>query len=213
MRMFKIGKISTPTAAGTALMLAACLNGVPASAAVIDFSGTLSATATVMPDPSCAPLPLRGMIARPNSSGLSPLGAFTYSHSICITGATGPIHGIFSVFFDSDQFDGTIVGQAVAAGDGTFNQVFNYTILGGTGRFAGGTGTFRGDGTVDPRMPPPRINFTFTPTNAAVPETTTWAMMLLGFGSVGARMRRQRKLHVPAGMAPSKAAFGGQLVM
>lgn len=189
MRMFKI-RVST--AAGTAVMLAACLSGASASAA-IDFSGTLSATASVMPDPSCTPLPLRGMIARPNSSGQSSWGAFTYSHSICITGATGPVQGIFSVFFDNDQFEGTIIGQAMAAGDGTFNQVFNYTILGGTGRFAGGTGTFRGYGTVDPRMPPPRINFTFTPTNAAVPETATWAMMLLGFTAVGAGMRRHRK--------------------
>lgn len=209
MRMFKI-RVST--AAGTALMLATCLNGASASAAVIDFSGTLSATATVMPDPNCAPLPLRGMIARPNSSGQSSLGAFTYSHSICITGATGPVYGIFSVFFDNDQFEGTILGQAIAAGDGTFNQVFNYTILGGTGRFAGGTGTFRGDGTVDPRMPPPRINFAFSPTNSTVPETTTWAMLLLGFATVGAGMRRHFKPSARAGMARSKAAIGGHLV-
>lgn len=200
MSMFKI---RASTVAGTALMLAAYPYGSAASAQIIDFSGTLSATATVMPDSSCAPLPLRGMIARPNSSGQSSLGAFTYSHSICITGATGPVHGIFSVFFGNDQFDGTIIGQAMAVGDGTFNQVFNYTILGGTGRFAGGTGTFRGDGTVDPRMPPPRINFTFTPTNAAVPEAATWAMMLLGFGAAGAGLRRHRKPGVTAVVTPS----------
>ena len=194
------------TGAGPALTLAFCLGGTMAQAATIDFSGALIATPTVAPDPTCVPPPLRGTISRPNSSGQSPLGAFTYSHSVCITGGAGPVTGAFSVFFDNDQFDGTLIGQAVAAGDGTFNQVFNYTILGGTGRFAGGTGTFRGDGTVDPRTPPPRVTFDFTPTNAAVPEPATWATMLLGFTIVGAGLRRSRRL--ARGLAVPKAAIG-----
>jgi hypothetical protein len=185
------------TGAGPALTLALCLGATMAQAATIDFSGSLTATASVAPDAGCAPAPLRGTISRPNSSGLSSLGAFTYSHAVCITGGTGPVTGVFSVFFDADQFDGTLIGQAVAAGDGTFNQVFHYTITGGVGRFAGGTGTFRGDGTVNPLTPPPRIDFAFTPTNSAVPEPATWATMLLGFVAVGAGLRRSRRRSAP----------------
>ena len=37
-----------------------------------------------------------------------------------------------------------------------------------------------------------RVNGTFTYLTAAVPEPSTWAMMLLGFGAVGFAMRRRR---------------------
>ena len=33
----------------------------------------------------------------------------------------------------------------------------------------------------------------FTPASSAVPEASTWAMMLLGFGAIGTAMRRKRK--------------------
>lgn len=37
-------------------------------------------------------------------------------------------------------------------------------------------------------------DFIFTPTMAAVPEPTTWAMMICGFGLAGATLRRRREL-------------------
>lgn len=172
------------------VLLPACLYSAAAGATVISFSGHLNATAKVMPDASCAPSPLRGQIMPANSMGTSPLGDFTYSHSICLSGGPGPSHGVFSIFFDDGQFDGTLTGLAVAVGDGTFSQTFDYIISGGTGRFAGGTGTFRATGTVDPRIPPPRISFDLAPTNA-VPEPAAWATMLLGFAIVAATVRRR----------------------
>jgi hypothetical protein len=38
------------------------------------------------------------------------------------------------------------------------------------------------------------VNATSSPAAAAVPEPTTWAMMLLGFGAVGFALRRRRPL-------------------
>jgi hypothetical protein len=37
-------------------------------------------------------------------------------------------------------------------------------------------------------------DFQFSPFAAAVPESSTWAMMLLGFGAIGVAMRRRRRL-------------------
>jgi len=39
--------------------------------------------------------------------------------------------------------------------------------------------------------------FFYTPVTGAVPEPATWAMMLLGFGGIGAAMRRRRKEILP----------------
>jgi len=45
----------------------------------------------------------------------------------------------------------------------------------------------------------PTTNFSITQISpAAVPEPATWAMMLLGFGAIGAAMRRRRPLNLAA---------------
>ncbi len=44
-------------------------------------------------------------------------------------------------------------------------------------------------------------NFTFYELAAAVPEPTTWAFMIFGFGAIGGAMRRQRKATVKVSYA------------
>ena len=172
-----------------ALALApAILWASPASAVDVSFSGSATATASVGPNVACAPLPLRGLA---NGTGTSSFGNFTYSHTACTTGATGPVTGTYIIDFGVDQFSGLFSGTSSAtATPGLFDLVFSYTVTGGTGRFLGGTGAFSQVGTADVRnAPPSRLTLNFS----AVPEPGTWAMMLLGFAGIGVAMRRRRE--------------------
>lgn len=178
-------------AAAAALAFAAA----PGHAAV--FTGTATATAMVGRDASCAPLPFRGIISHSDSSGSSNLGAFTYSHNACTAGTTGPVNGTFELDFSGALLNGSFTGGSVArpGTPGLFDQTFTYLVLGGTGRFAGATGSFVNVGTVDTRGgPPSRLNFDFDGAifAAGVPEPGAWALLILGFGVVGRALRRRR---------------------
>jgi hypothetical protein len=138
-------------------------------------------------DPTCAPIPFRGIIT--NAPGTSPLGNFTYSHNACTTGAVGgPVIGTFSIDLSGSLLQGSFSGTASPTGTpGLSNLLFTYLISSGTGQFLGATGSFIGQGTADTRTAPPSIvslNF------RAVPEPATWAMMLLGFAGIGITIRR-----------------------
>lgn len=187
------------TAAAAVLPIAvAALVGAPASAAVVSFVGTAAATAAPFADPSCAPLPFRGLAT---GSGTSSLGQFAYSHNVCIVGAVGPVIGTFVLNFGDAAVSGLLDGVATArvGVPGLFDQQFAYTMTGGTGRFAGATGRFTNIGTVDVRGGPPSrlsLNFEGTLNAPAIPEPATWAMMITGFGLVGAVARRGRDLQL-----------------
>lgn len=172
--------------------------GGPAHAALLVINGSASATALVGPDASCAPLPFRGIISHASSSGTSNLGSFTYSHNACTQGATGPVNGLFQLDFGGSFLGGGFEGLSVARAGvaGLFDQQFTYTVTGGSGLFAGASGLFTNMGTVDVRGgPPSRLAFTFNGTINApvVPEPATWATMIIGFGFVGAALRRRRR--------------------
>jgi hypothetical protein len=168
--------------------LVAALVPAMAEAALVEFSGSATATARPGNNASCAPL-FQGIAT---GTGTSSFGGFNYSHTACTTGATGPVTGTYLIDFGLDQFSGSFSGTSAAtATPGLFDLGFTYNILAGTGRFAGGTGSFNQIGTVDVRSgPPSRLSLNF----AAVPEPGTWAMMLLGFAATGLALRRRPNL-------------------
>jgi hypothetical protein len=161
---------------------AALLSAAPASAAEYMFSFTTSQ-------------PLFG----PTVSGS---GTFTTSNT-ATTVAGRTAYQILSI-------TGTVNGLAIVAPTGNYG---NYFTTGGT--FLDGTGTsfmLTGGGRVDffnqSTNSLYRVN-TFSPGSsnyvnatssliAAVPEPSTWAMMLLGFGALGFLMRRRPGLKVKA---------------
>lgn len=70
----------------------------------------------------------------------------------------------------------------VPGGSGGFTPVSGGFIGGGGGSGGGGGG---GDGIVPPPPAPPPV--------AAVPEPSTWTLLLIGFAAVGASIRRSKK--------------------
>lgn len=166
----------------------------PAYAQLLTFNGNVGASAVVAPNAGCAPIPFQG---NATGTGNSNLGSFTYTHTVCTQGATGPVIGNFLANFGLDQFEGTLNGASVAtATAGIFDQAFNFAITSGTGRFLGATGDFTSVGQVDATSRPSQITFTFNGlinAPAAVPEPATWATMLIGFGMAGFALRYRRR--------------------
>lgn len=169
--------------------IAGAMLPVTAEASTVIFSGSMTGTSTsVAAPPSCAPLTRLSTLT---GSGPSSLGSFDYRHEVCLSGI-GPINGTFTLdFLSGNTLSGTLEGAATTSAIPNLNNInFIYTILAGTGQYVGATGQFSGSGTVDQRVTgvtSVAINF------AAVPEPASWAMMLLGFGGIGWKIRRGRK--------------------
>lgn len=104
------------------------------------------------------------------------------------------------MFFGADNVHGTLTGLAGPSGTiGLTNLDLAYTILSGTGAFAGANGTFGGIATADARGRSPTaplftLDFTGSINAPVLPEPGSWMMMLLGFGAIGSAMRRQKTL-------------------
>jgi hypothetical protein len=179
-----------------AVALAAVAVSTLAQADTLSFTGSMTGLGVTGPDASCAPYPFRGVISPSSTVGHSSLGDFAYSHSICLDGAPGTSMGTFLFDFGLDSFLGTMSGTATPSATipGTSDTLFSYVITGGTGRFLGASGGFTGTGTADPRVRPSLVAIKFDGSIGApaMPEPATWAMMLLGFGCIGASLRRQR---------------------
>lgn len=140
------------------------------------------------------------------STGASNFGAFTASQSHCIGGppptAPGALavpydQGLFTyTFTDGDTLSGTYDGSLTNLSAGLVANVQRFIITGGTGLFAGATGGFEGDGTIDFTHGAPLSQITITKGSIfapGIPEPATWALLLTGFGGIGALARARRR--------------------
>ena len=181
----------------TALGSMALMGALPAYAAVLPFTGTVTGVSNLVgADPTCAPLPFRSAIDPASTVGSSTLGNFTLGTSTCIALGGGASFGTFTINFGADSFAGTFDGGSTPSDTaGISDTAWLFTILGGTGRFTGASGTFEAAGLADARTRPTHVAIAFIGNvNApAVPEPASWALMILGFGGIGLAMRRGRE--------------------
>jgi hypothetical protein len=196
-------------AAAAAILLGSALPA-SADAAVVDFSGSrFNIDAPGPAAPRCGARTTINIRQSANSvsTGTSNFGSFVPTLSHCIQ---LPLPAAFDLgeflfeFASGDTLFGTYFGALTAAGAGVFNVSQEHTILGGTGMFAGATGSFLSSGTLTFGSGPPQVQQSFRGTiNApAIPEPATWLMMLGGFGLIGAALRRRSPALAFAGASP-----------
>ena len=170
---------------------------LPANADILPFTGSVTGVSTLVgADPTCAPLPFRTAIDPSSTVGTSSLGSFTLGTRTCIALAGGQSFGTFIIDFGMDAFSGTFDGGSTPTDTaGISDTAWLFTILAGTGRFAGASGTFDATGIADARTRPTHVSIDFNGNiNApAVPEPSSWALMILGFGGIGLVARRRRR--------------------
>lgn len=180
-----------------ALVIAAA---TPASAALVSFTGTeMNDTPPPGSGGGCAggQVYIAFSPSTAITAGTSNFGGFGPTMAHCLTPPpTAYSGGIFTFAFDAgDEFTGSYSGFFTPTDvANVLNTTVNYIVTGGTGRFAGATGSIQGVGILDRSVPRPINNLTLNGTLdlPAVPEPATWAMMILGFGMVGALGRRRK---------------------
>jgi hypothetical protein len=117
---------------------------VSAAAAETPFKGTVSAVETGQ-----TVFPMR-TITREGTGTATYLGRYTEHVTMQIN--VLQLHGIGSATFtaaNGDTLSASVDGQATRTGPTTLSIVENYTITGGTGRFAGATGSFTLESTLE----------------------------------------------------------------
>jgi hypothetical protein len=124
---------------------AVALTSVAVSAAAqTPFKGTVSAVESVVVTPPTA------SIIREGTGTATYLGRFT-EHIVLTVDLLTMSSGGSATFTaaNGDTLTATVVGQATRTGPTTLSIVEDYTITGGTGRFAGATGSFMLESSVD----------------------------------------------------------------
>lgn len=152
----------------------------------------------------------------PDVSTIYKTQTFAVGSGVELTCAGGGVGGgLCSGFVDSSTIDlgGDTLSLAITGGTAPWNGAafngFEFSGLSAGGLWSGYSLTTNFAGLGDSRItfspdavrvnmqgiaPTEGQSFTITLLSAAVPEPATWAMMLVGFGAIGATMRfRQRK--------------------
>lgn len=167
------------------LALSATMAAAPASAALLTFDVTGSRTATFNLDSNAVP-------SRFTTSAL--VGDQIFFNSVA--GTFGGVAGIADINFGSGLIASlNINGVSPTSFSGQFSGA---TLFGGTpANPVFNTGTFALSG---PLFSQASLTIRNASVSSAVPESATWAMMLVGFGAVGAASRyRRRKTAVSFG--------------
>ena len=197
--------------AGAAVALA-CVLSTSASAAVVSFYGARENVTPIVgvPGGRCgAQITVSISPGNLSSTGTSNFGGFSSTQSHCIAGPPpNPFtDGLFEYVFESgDTLFGTYTGAVTAtATPGFFDAVENLLITGGTGDFLNATGALTSSGGLSFGMVDGvRVSIfegqiTGSIDAPGIPEPESWALMIAGFGAVGAVLRRRCK---PAFGAP-----------
>ena len=170
----------------------------PAQAATIDidysFSGGLTAAPVFIGGLLYLNASATGNVVQSDPLVNAAWNPVTFVTADALDLSTGLDHGTFTwTFANGDTLFGMMFEDDTtvdfSTNTGPFTQTLTFT--GGTGGLAGITGITSGEGSLAP------TGFTIsgggTLQQAAVPEPATWAMILMGFGGVGALLRNQRR--------------------
>ncbi|KQS02185.1 hypothetical protein ASG11_15505 [Sphingomonas sp. Leaf357] len=175
-------------AAGTAANAAIVINITQVGADVrADASGTADTT-------GAAPigLPISGAPFINGSRAAVRVGSGAY-YNYAVSGPT--------VFGSNFQVTATTASGSLIAVNG-MNQTVQLLAAYTSNSFISGTATFANQtlaslgltlGSYVYRLPNDTLTVNIGPVAAAVPETATWAMMIAGFGMMGAAMRTRRR--------------------
>lgn len=197
-----------PTSSRAVLGIALMLLPAPLLAANRLFTATeVHSNPPASPVGRCAPASLTVNIG-PGfgpATGTSDFGGFvpTESHCIVLPLPAAYSDGRFSfAFTGGDDLRGTYFGTlSGSATPGTFTNVQRFTVTGGTGRFAGASGSLLGTGNVvfaAGRPPAATIDIAGTLALPAVPEPAAWSLLIAGFALTGTMMRQRRVIVVAA---------------
>ena len=164
----------------------------------IAFTG--SRTTVNNPPPSlndarCGSVP--NLLVTPNTgTGTSNLGAFTTQERFCVNPLTMMVSsGDFRFdFANGSTLLGTIGGSVQPTVNGIQPVSFIFNVTGGSGLFAGATGSLMANGQVM-FLPGGLSNSTvnFTGTITTVPEPTTMLLLATGLAGVATKVRKRRK--------------------
>lgn len=170
-----------------------------AQADTITFTGSRTALNNPPPAPNvgrCGGEP--NLLVSPSTgTGTSNLGAFTTQESFCVNPPTGILsNGLFTYnFANGSTLLGTISGNALPTVNFIQPVSFIFSVTGGTGLFAGATGSLLANGQVM-FLPTGFTNATlnFNGTITTVPEPATMTLLITGLAGIGAAVRRKRKV-------------------
>ena len=186
-------------ASSIALVLIASV--APVHASTISLSGTLAGDSTITPSGTPGVY-----VQNFTDDGIDvTYGIFTAQSHSTVDFSNPPkiliSDGAFTEVFAQGNLFGTSSGDGSASGQGTATVTLDLVFTGGTGLFAG----FTGEGTATEsitRNSPTTESLTGNYTGeltSAVPEPSTWAMLLFGFSGLGLlACRRKSKLGLMA---------------